>query len=119
MILFGDPNIITNNFIKISSLNDIKNISSNSIVSFKYDLEFMQYCHSNSIKFAVFIENIAEAVYANILEASYIIVEKLQAKKIQEIADNYMYDSKILVQIHSPDEIEWVALNSIDGAVYI
>ncbi len=119
MILFGDPNIITDNFIKVSSLNDIQNISSNSIVSFNYDLELMQYCANNSIKYTVFIENITQAVYANILSAKYIIVEKYQAKKIQDIADNYMYDSKILVQINSTDEIEWVALNSIDGAVIL
>ena len=45
-------------------------------------------------------------------------IEKELAKQIQKIADNYMYDSKILAIIKSNDELENIAKNEIDGVIY-
>ena len=62
--------------------------------------------------------SIKEAIYANSLNAKYIISEKELAKAIQKIADNYMFDSKILAVIETNDEIEEIAQSEIDGIIY-
>ena len=37
---------------------------------------------------------------------------------MQKIAENYMFDSKILAIIKSNDELEEIALDEIDGVIY-
>jgi hypothetical protein len=40
------------------------------------------------------------------------------SQKIQKIAENYMFDSKILQIIKNDNDIQNVALNGIDGCIY-
>lgn len=117
MILLGDQNIPSDHLIKINSFDDINKTPSDSIVLFKYDLDLMKYCDQNNLRYAVIIESITQVVYANILNATYALVDKTMAKTIQDIADNYMYDTKILAKIEFKSDIEWVVLNGIDGAI--
>jgi len=37
---------------------------------------------------------------------------------MQSIANEYMYDTKVLALIYDEDEIEWVATHGIDGALF-
>jgi len=41
-----------------------------------------------------------------------------KVKEIQKIAENYMFDSKIIQPIKTDDEVEEVALKGIDGVIY-
>ena len=66
----------------------------------------------------VYVKSIKEAIYASNFNAKYIICENELAKKLQKIADNYMYDSKILAIIDSNEELEQVAKLEIDGIIY-
>ena len=66
----------------------------------------------------VYVKSIKEAIYASNFNAKYIICENELAKKLQKIADNYMWDSKILTIIKSSDDLEKVAIEEIDGAIY-
>jgi hypothetical protein len=117
VILLGDKNIKSDTLFNIKVIEDIKNTPSNSIVLFKYNLKLLKYCNENNIAFAVKIDNINELIYSNLLNARYIIVNKNLSKKAQKIADNYMYDSRIIVKIYSTNKLEWVAKNAIDGAI--
>ena len=56
-------------------------------------------------------------MYASSLNARYIIVDKEMAKTAQNIAENYLFDAKILVKIESEDEIEEIAILGIDGVL--
>ena len=67
---------------------------------------------------AISVENITEILYASALGASYIVVEKELAKTAQNLADNYLFDAKILVMIESEDEIEELALLGADGVIF-
>jgi len=51
------------------------------------------------------------------LNTTYILAEKELAKEAQKIADDYMFDAKVLLFDASEDDIEFCALNSIDGIV--
>lgn len=118
MILIGDGLIPYESIVKINQINDIKSTKPNSTLIFDYDIDLIKYCHDNSLKFAVVIQNIKELIYASKFDTKYIISNKELSKAAQKIAENYMFDAKILVIINSEDEIQWVAQSEIDGAVY-
>ena len=57
-------------------------------------------------------------MYSSIFEAKYIIVPNNLLIQAQIIANNYMFDSKILAIIQNDDELEKAILNEIDGVIY-
>lgn len=118
MIIIGDKLIPFEELLKINSTNDIKNTKANSTVLFNYSDEIAKFCFENEISFAVVVNSIKEAVYSSNLNAKYIIANKELAKELQKIADNYMYDAKILVIIESSDEFEEIAKAQIDGVIF-
>lgn len=118
MLVFGDSLIPFEDIVKIYSIEDISKTKSNSKVLFDYEEELLKYCYLNNIDYFVVVCSIKEAIYASNLGARYIVCRKEISKKLQKIADNYMFDSKILTIIKSNDEFENVALKQIDGAIY-
>ena len=119
MILIGDGNIPYEDIKKVSSIKNILSTKPNSTVLFDFDIELLKYTVQNDINSAVVVSNIKEVIYANSLNARYIIVNNVLAQKVQKIADNYMFDSKILVIIKDEDEIEQNAIYEIDGVIYL
>ena len=118
MIVIGDKLIPFEEFFRINSIDDIKNTKANSTVLFTYCNEIAKYCFENEISFAVVVNSIKEAVYSSNLNTKYIITNKELSKELQKIADNYMYDAKILVIIESSDEFEEIAKAQIDGVIF-
>jgi len=118
MILIGDKLIPYDDFFNISSIDEIKNTKANSLISFRYNENLLTYSYENELDYAVVVFSIKEGIYANNLNARYIVCEKNLSKEIQKIADNYMFDSKVLAVIESSDEIEEIAQNEIDGIIY-
>ncbi|MEZ4694268.1 MAG: hypothetical protein R2837_09835 [Aliarcobacter sp.] len=118
MIIIGDKLVPFENFSNIKEIEDIKNTKANSILLFVYKDSLLKYCYENQLSFAVVVNDIKEAIYSNSLNAKYIISKKKLAKKLQKIADNYMYDSKILAIIDSNEELENISKNEIDGVIY-
>ncbi len=74
--------------------------------------------NKNKIEFALKVENITALVYASALGASYIVLNQELAKTAQKIAENYLFDAKILVHIESEKDIEEIALLGIDGVIF-
>jgi hypothetical protein len=118
MIIIGDNLIPFEEIFNVKLIEDIRNTKANSTVLFFFDESLTKYCYENELSFAVIVSSIKEAIYSNSLGAKYIISSKQLAKKLQKIADNYMYDSKILAIISTNDEFEEVAKNEVDGAIY-
>ena len=82
------------------------------------NLDIIDYMQLNHISFALFVSTITELIYASSLGASYIIVDKENAKTAQNIAETYLFDAKILVLIQSESEIQEIALLGIDGVIF-
>ena len=118
MIILGDKLIPFEDIFVIDSIEDIKNTKANSTLIFTYDEKLLKYCFENSLNFAVLANSIKEAIYSNSLGAKYIICSKILSKEIQKIAENYMYDSKVLAIITSNDEFEEITESQIDGVIY-
>jgi len=118
MIIIGDNLVPYETTFFISSIESIKETKPNSLLIFYYDEKILKYCYENSLDFAVIIKSVKDAIYSNSLNARYIISKINMAKKIQKIAENYMFDTKNLAIIKSNDELEKVAKYEIDGVIY-
>ena len=118
MILIGDKLVPFEDVFLIKNIKDIENTKANSTVLFDFDEEILTYCYKNELFCAVVVNSIKEAIYCNNLNVKYIISEKELSIELQKIADNYMYDSKILAIIDSNKELEQVAKLEIDGIIY-
>lgn len=118
MIILGDELIPYENICKVKEITDINNTQSNSTLLFDYDLDLIKYCQDNSLNSAIVVNDIKELIYASQFDVKYLICNKDFVISAQKIAENYMFDSKILVTINNSDEIVWVAQNEIDGAIY-
>jgi len=118
MIIIGDNLVPYTDTFFISSIESIKETKANSLLIFYYDEKILKYCYENSLDFAVIIKSVKDAIYSNNLNARYIISKINMAKKVQKIAENYMFDTKNLAIIKSNDELEKVAKYEIDGVIY-
>lgn len=118
MIILGDNLVPFEETSFIEEIDNIKNTKANSTVLFEFNENLLKYSYENNLFVGVIVHTLKEALYANALHAKYIICENPLDKNIQNIAENYMFDSKILTIIESSDELEKVAMNKIDGAIY-
>ncbi len=118
MILIGDKLVPFEEIFNISNIEDIKTTKANSTIAFGYNEELIKYSFENDLNSAIIVNSIKESIYANALNAKYIIASKNLAKDIQKIAENYMFDSKVLAVIESNEEIEEIASYEIDGVIY-
>ncbi len=118
MIIIGDKLIPYEEIFFIKDIKEIENTKANSIIGFVYNENLLEYCFKNELSFVVIVNSIKEAIYSNSLKAKYIIAQKDLSKELQKIAENYMYDSKILAIIDSNNEFEEIAKNEIDGIIY-
>jgi hypothetical protein len=118
MIILGDHLVPYEETFYITSIDEISKTKPNSTVLFDYDENILKYCSENSLSFGVLVNTIKESIYSNSLQAKYIICTKPLDRTIQDIAENYMFDSKVLSIVESSDDIETVALDKIDGIIY-
>ncbi|QOP42803.1 hypothetical protein FJR45_02085 [Sulfurimonas sediminis] len=121
MLLFGHRFIKSEKFYHVSDIDAIIQTPPASIIYLDFEeknLDIIEYLSQNSIKFALKVQNVTELIYASALGAGYIHVEQKLAKTAQKIAENYLFDAKILVHIENEEEIEEMALLGIDGVVF-
>lgn len=121
MIIFGHRFIKNKLFYKIDKISDIDSTPPSATIYLEFNennLNVVEYLNKNGIYFAIKINNITEAIYASSLNASYILVTKDLSKTIQDIANNYLFDSKILAMVDNEADIEKMALVGVDGVIF-
>ena len=118
MIILGHKIIPSEHLVEIKSLGAIDSTPSQSVVIFDYDIDMMHYCFTNQIPYGVKVSGVAEAIFGNSLGAKYLFIRPDDGEKIQKIAENYMFDSKIICEITDDEEIEVYAHLGIDGVIY-
>jgi len=121
MIIIGHPWIKNSHFRKVFSLEDIEKTSKDEIVLLEPLVDshpFAAYCQENNITFAVVVNTLDDALFANALDAKYIICEEDDALMIQPIAQDYLFDTQILVLIHSEKQISKIARGGVDGVIF-
>ncbi len=121
MLIFGNEYIESPHFITISTIEEIDATTPKDILylqEFKAPYSLAKHCASNNLPYAIKVNTIKEALYANAFNANYIIAQTALAKELQSIADNYLWDAKVLAIISNDNDLESIAKASIDGAIY-
>jgi hypothetical protein len=121
MIIIGHPWIKSNRFFKVFSIEGIKKSEANDIVLLEPLVDshsYAQHCQTNAIPFAIVVNTLDDALFANALGAKYIICEEDDALMIQPIAQEYLFDTRILVLIHSEKEMSKIARGGVDGVIF-
>jgi len=121
MIIIGHSWIKSNRFFKVFSIKGIEKSQANDVILLEPLVDshtYAQHCQNNNIPFAVVANNLDDALFANALGAKYIICEEDDALMIQPIAQEYLFDTRILVLIHSEKEISKIARGGVDGVIF-
>ncbi|CAA6824778.1 MAG: Unknown protein [uncultured Sulfurovum sp.] len=119
MQIFGHDWIESRSFYSISSEEEIKATPSNSLLQLqllKKSLALAKHCQENGLQYVLEIESIEEAMFANLLGATYVLCEKELAKELMPIAQHYLFDTQILAVIEK-SEIEEMAKAGVDGVL--
>ena len=118
MIIIGHPLIPHESLYKVTKATNINKTKANSTILLDFiDKKLLEYINTQDISFALHVKSIKDACLANALGAKFIVVDDTISKEIQNIATEYLFDSKIILQIQNEDEIEKAAKNFIDGVV--
>ncbi len=121
MLIIGHRFIPSQSFYHITNIEDISHTPPSSTIYFKFseeNLDILEHANLNHVKVALSVTNLTELIYASALNAKYIVVPSHLAAAAQNIAQNYLFDAKILVKIKNDDEIEEMALLNMDGVLY-
>lgn len=120
MIVIGHRFVNFQPFYRISSAKDIKNTPSGSTVLFDFsekNIGLAKHCKKNGVSFATEAKDIKDIIFSNTLGANYILVQKNLEKTAQKIAENYLFDAKILLKSTNEEDIEQAAKDGIDGII--
>jgi len=121
MIIIGHPWIQSPRFCKVFSIEDIQKSKAGDIVLLEPLVEshvYAQHCQTHNIPFAVVITGLENALFANALGAKYMICEEDTALIVQPIAQNYLFDSRLLVLIQDDKKISKIAREQVDGVIF-
>lgn len=122
MIILGHPFFETTSLYKIKTFEQIKNTPSNSTVLLDFGqndiIELIKTIQMNNVSFAFVVHSIKELIFANNFEAKFVVVDRTLAQNAQKIANEYLFDTKVLVLIENEIEIEKYALEGIDGVIF-
>ena len=122
MIIIGHPWVESSRFRKVFSLEDIQKSSANEVVLLEPLSDshaLASHCQKNNIPFAVVVNTLDEALFSNALGAKYIVTQEDDAKTIQPVAQEYLFDTRVLVLIQNEKEIEKIARAGVDGVLFI
>jgi len=121
MIIIGHSWVKSPKFCKIFSQEDIKKSKPEDIILLEPLVDSQKlaaYCQENNIPFAVTVNSLQEAIFANALGAVYMVCEEDDALIIQPIAQEYLFDARLLVLVHDEKEISKIARSGIDGVIF-
>ncbi len=121
MLIFNHKYIDSPKFIEIKNIDEINKTTPKDILllsQLKEPFKVAKHCRDNSLIYATKVNSIKESIFANSLNSTYIIANLELAKVLQNIANEYLWDAKILTPIKDDTELEKIALLSIDGVIY-
>jgi hypothetical protein len=121
MLIFGHRFIESELFYHIQSVEAVPNTPPSSTLFLEFDeknLDIINHLKLNQINFSIGVANIREVMYASSLGASFIVVHKEFSSKVQNIAENYLFDAKILALIENEEDIEAMATLGVDGVIF-
>ena len=103
----------------VDSLQDIQDSLPSAFLILRGDLTIAHFCYHNGLDYASVIQIIKEALLLVNLGVKFLICEDLEmAKELQNLAENYLFDAKVLLCIKEEEEMLEIAKLGIDGVIF-
>lgn len=103
----------------MDSIEAVKKTLPNEFLVINGNLELAKFCYENAVEYASVVKNLTEVLLLVNLGVKFLICENLEnAREIQKLAENYLFDSKVLLCISLDYEIEHAAKAGIDGVIF-
>ncbi|WP_324172221.1 hypothetical protein [Sulfurimonas sp.] len=121
MLIYGHRFIQSDIFYHVTNIDAISKTPPNSTIFLNFsedNLETINHATSNEITLALGVKNITQIIYASSLGTSFIVIPKELAKTAQNIANDYLFDAKILIQVEDESELEELAIIGVDGVIF-
>lgn len=121
MLLFGHPYVPSTPFYHIDSIEALAHTPANSVVALYFsagNLDIVAHLRLNGVRFALHVDNPADAVIGENLGASYLIVLPKNAPEIQKVAEHYLFDAKVLGFIDHARHLDDAIEMRLDGAIF-
>ncbi|RLA77382.1 MAG: hypothetical protein DRG30_00225 [Epsilonproteobacteria bacterium] len=121
MKIIGHPWVESESFAQVDAVEKIISTPTGSVLlisDISRSINLLHYCESQGLPFALRAMDIKTALFAHALHARYVIVKKEMAGVIQGLAQNYLFDTQVIVEIEHEDEIEEYARMGIDGVIF-
>ncbi|WP_456457833.1 hypothetical protein [Nitratifractor sp.] len=121
MLIFGHPWVEGPRFVKIFTVEEIDGSKAREILLLEplnVSIDLVRHCRRNGLAFALTISTLKEALLANALGAAYVLCQHEIGIEIQKVAEEYLFDTKVLVLVEEEREIETMARFGIDGVVF-
>ncbi len=119
VIIIGHPLIPFKPLYKVTKVEDIKKTKPNCTILIDFsNKKLLQYSITQGISLALHVKSLKDACLANALGAKFILIDDSLSKKVQNIATEYLFDTKVLIQIEDENGIEKAAQDLIDGVIF-
>lgn len=121
MLLFGHPLIQNALFYHVNSIDAIENTPPSGVILTEFDrnnTDILLHAHTNNLPLCVGVTSITELIIVANLNPHYILIPNTLVKQAQEIANEYLFDPKLLTIIQDEEEIEELATLGLGGAVF-
>ena len=121
MKIIGHPWVESESFVEVDAIEKITSTPASSVLlisDIDRSIDLLHNCESQGLPFALRVGDIKTALFAHALHARYMIVEKEIAEVIQGLAQNYLFDTQVIVEIQNEQEIEEYAQMGLDGVIF-
>lgn len=121
MIIIGHPWVESEKFCKVFSIKEIEGIQPNTIPLLEPltdSQSLASHCQQNDIPYAITVNTMTHAILTNALGAKYMVCEEYVALTVQPVAQEYLFDTRVLVLIYDEKEISKIARSGIDGVIF-
>jgi len=121
VLIFGHPYLESPTLYHVDNIEAISNTPSNANICLEYsssNIDLINYCRQNKLNFSLSINSIKELIFAENFDAKYIIINSNLVHSAQKIAEQYLFDAKILCRVSSEEEIEPLAIQGVDGVLF-
>lgn len=115
MIIIGHKLVEFEPFVLVKHADEIAKYDN---LLFNFNAKFIEFAKKFGKTFSVKTSKVDEILIANASGAKFIIVDKKNAKAMQELATNYLFDAKIALVISSQRSLKELAEFGVDAAIF-
>lgn len=116
MIILGHSLIEFSPIFWIEGSDELKGLNQEQVVGFRFEAELIK--STKGFKCAISCNSVPEILLCAGVGAFIIIVPQTLAKVASALAQEYLFDSKIACIINSEDELEIIAKDGVDMAIF-